>query len=91
MNLADSSHPFFNATISFLVLFSLAFLVLRWGLLSLCAEVLFTNLIYVSEARTSAWYFGGTACILVLAVMMAVWAFHTSIGSRKLWKEDFLG
>ena len=44
MNLADASHPLFNASIAFLVLFALAFLVLRWGLLALCAALLFSNL-----------------------------------------------
>jgi hypothetical protein len=38
----------------------------------------------------SAWYFGGTAFALAVALALAAWAFHTSRGGRKLWKEDFL-
>jgi hypothetical protein len=71
-DLADSGHPLFNASISFLVLFALAFLVLRWGLLPLCAALLFLNLTNVPLARTSAWYYGGTAFVLLAAVALAV-------------------
>jgi hypothetical protein len=85
------SHPFFNMSVAFLLLFGLAFLVLRWGLLSLCAAILFNEVTNVPGARTSAWYFGGTAFLLAVAVALAVWAFHTSLGGRKLWKEDFFG
>jgi serine/threonine-protein kinase len=90
-DLADSGHPLFNASISFLVLFALAFLVLRWGLLPLCAALLFLNLTNVPGGRMSAWYFGGSAFVIFVAVALAVWAFHTSLGGRKLWKEDFFG
>ena len=82
-NLAES-HPLFNLSISFLVLFAMAFLVLRWGLLPLCAALFFLNLANMPETRTSAWYFGGTAFVLFAAVALAVWAFHTSLGGRKL-------
>ena len=48
----------------------------------------------VSQIRTS-WefrsHFGGTAFILGIALAFAAWAFHTSLGGRKLWKEDFFG
>jgi hypothetical protein len=91
LNLAESGHPLFNASISFLVLFALAFLVLRWGLLALCAAMLFSNATNVPGARMSAWYFGGTAFVLAAALALAAWAFHTSLGGRKLWKEDFFG
>ena len=73
------------------MLFGLAFLVLRWGLLALCAALLFSNLTNVPEARTSAWYFGGTAFLLAVALTLAAWAFYTSLGSRKLWRADLFG
>lgn len=87
----SQDHLLFNASISFLILSAMAFLVLRWGLLSLCTALLFANAADVPGARPSAWYFGGTAFIVAVAVALAVWAFHTSLGGRKLWKEDFLG
>lgn len=91
LDLPSSGHPWFNASISFLVLFAMAFVVLRWGLLALCATLLFSNLAQVPQARLSSWYFGGTAFVLMVAVVMTIWAFHTSLGGRKLWKEDFFG
>jgi hypothetical protein len=88
----SQGHPLFNMSVAFLMLSAMAFLVLRWGLLSLCAALLFSNVAAnVPGARTSAWYFGGTVFILTVAVALAGWAFHTSLGGRKLWKEDFFG
>jgi serine/threonine-protein kinase len=89
LDLASAGHPLFNASISFLVFFGFAFVVLRWGLLALCVTLLFSSATYVPEARMSAWYFGGTAFVLALALAMAVWAFSTSLGGRKLWNQDF--
>jgi len=91
LNLAESGHPWFNASISFLVLFGLAFLVLRWGLLAFSSAMLFSNATNLPEGPVSAWYFSGTALALAAVLILAVWAFHISLGGRKLWKEDFLG
>jgi serine/threonine-protein kinase len=89
MSLADPSHPWFNFGGAFIVFFGLAFLVLRWGLLALCVEMTFGTLIYVPAAKTSSWYFGGTATLLLLSVALSAWAFYTSLGGRKLWKGGF--
>ena len=83
------SHPIFNTSVSFLVLFALAFLVLQWGLLPLGTAVLFLELSNVPGARMSSWYFGGTAFVLIAVFALAAWAFHTSLGGRKIWKADF--
>jgi general stress protein CsbA len=91
LNLGDVGHPYFNMAISFFVLLAWSFLVLRWGLLALCASVLFANAVNVPAGSTSAWYFGGTVFVLGVAVALAGWAFHTSLGGRKLWKGDLLG
>jgi hypothetical protein len=54
--------------------------------------MLFVNLAALpAGVRMTSWYFGGTAFVLFAALVLAVWAFHTSLGGRKLWKEDFLG
>lgn len=85
-------HPLFNACVAFLSLAGLAFLVLRWGLLSLSIALLFSAVAEtVPVARPSAWYFGAMVFVLALAVVLAAWAFHASLGGRKLWKEDFFG
>ena len=88
LDLTGSSHPLFNAAISFLVLFAFAFLVLRFGLLALCAAVLFNSVINLPQARMSSWYFAETAMVVGLAMALAVWACYTSLGNRKFWTLD---
>ncbi len=90
VNLSDGSHPWFNTAVAFAALFALAFVVLRWGLLAMSAMLLFTNASNVPGARLSSWNFSGTALVLLGAVALAGWAFHTSLGGRKLWKGDLL-
>ncbi|HEY2015262.1 MAG TPA: hypothetical protein VGH38_17250 [Bryobacteraceae bacterium] len=51
LNLGNASHPLFNASISFPVLFGWAFVVLRWGLPALGATLLLTNLTNVPPPR----------------------------------------
>jgi hypothetical protein len=29
--------------------------------------------------------------LVALSLLLAGWAFHASLGGRKLWKEDFFG
>ena len=91
LNLAESGHPIFNTFISFLVLFALAFLVLRWGLLSSAVALLFMNATNVPGPEVSAWYFQGAAVVLVGAAAAGIWAFHTSLGGRRLLSKDLLG
>jgi serine/threonine-protein kinase len=89
VNLTDGSHPYFNTAVEFVVLFGFAFLVLRWGLLAFGVAMLFLMVTQVPAARMSAWYFPGTAWVLLAVVGLSVWAFYTSLGGRKLWKENF--
>lgn len=91
INLAESGHPLFNAMISFIVLFSFAFLMLRWGLLALCTALLFLNMANLPGGQVSAWYFGSTVFFLTATLAGAVWAFHVSLGGRKLWSAESLG
>jgi len=91
LNLAESGHPIFNTFISFLVLFALAFLVLRWGLLSSAVALLFMNATNVPGPQPSAWYFQGAVVVLVGAAAAGIWAFHTSLGGRRLLSKDLLG
>ena len=91
LSLADASHPLFNTSIDFVVLLGMAIVMLRWGLLAYCSLLLFTMLSTVPGARTTAWFFGESVFLVALALAMAAWAFHVSLGGRKLWKEDFFG
>jgi hypothetical protein len=89
LSLADGSHPLFNTALDFVVLLGMAFVMLRWGLLAYCSLMLFIMLSTVSWARTTAWFFGESAFLVALSLVLAGWAFHTSLGGRKLWNEDF--
>uniref|UniRef100_Q01YB1 Serine/threonine protein kinase n=1 Tax=Solibacter usitatus (strain Ellin6076) TaxID=234267 RepID=Q01YB1_SOLUE len=91
LSLADTSHPLFNTAIDFVVLLGMAIVMLRWGLLAFCSLLLFTILSTAPGARTTAWFFGESAFLVALSLVLAGWAFHTSLGGRKLWKEDFFG
>jgi len=91
LSLADKSHPLFSASLDFVVLLGMAFVMLRWGLLAYCSMLFFIILSNSPWARTTAWFFGESAFLLTLVLAMAAWAFHTSLGGRKLWKEDFFG
>jgi predicted Ser/Thr protein kinase len=84
-------HPWFSAGISAVVFFALAFVVLRWGLLAMTVAALYDRVVSIPVGQTSAWFFPQSMFLLALAVALAVWAFHTSLGGRKLWKDDLLG
>ena len=53
--------------------------------------ILFRGLMGIPAAPVSAWYFGPSLFLLCLATALAAWAFHISLGGRKLWKEDWFG
>ena len=91
LNLSTANHPLLTFGIAFVVFFGLAFLVLRWGLLALAVANLIANATAVPAAQPSAWYFGNAVLVLGAVLALAGWAFHTSLGGRKLWKEDFFG
>jgi hypothetical protein len=91
LNLGDASHPWFNAGLSFVVLLGFATVFLRWGLLAGAAMLLFGNFFGIPPASASAWYFPQSMFLMGIAAAIVLWAFHTSLGGRKLWKEDFFG
>ena len=82
-------HPFFNASISFPVLFALAFLVLRWGLLALCAAT-FLNGTNVPGARCRRGISAGRR-----SYFSRRWRSRCGRSIRRwaagLWKEDLFG
>jgi serine/threonine-protein kinase len=91
LDLASGSEAVLNTSVTFVVLLTMAFVVLRWGLLSLCVTLLFSNLASLPLGGPSAWYFGSTAFVVAGVMALAAWAFYISLGGRKLWKEDFFG
>ena len=65
--------------------------VLRFGLLTLTVAAFFADGLMGSipaSIHVSAWYFGGAVLMLVSAILLAVWAFYTSMAGQRLWKGD---
>jgi serine/threonine-protein kinase len=91
LNLGSPNHPLLTFAVGFAVLFGLALLVLRWGLLALAVANLIANAMSVPVAQPAAWYFGSTVLVFAAILALAGWGFHISLGGRKLWKEDFFG
>jgi serine/threonine-protein kinase len=63
--------------------------VVRFGLVTLAAGILTTNLLLgvPMTASLSSWYAGSTAFAFLSLLVLAAWAFHTSLGGQRLWKD----
>jgi hypothetical protein len=85
----DSTNPAVEGATTFVYSTMLAFSVLRWGLTTLWVGLLVANLLLVVPMTTdlSSWYVGATVFVLSIPIVMASWAFQTSVGGR-LWKAD---
>jgi len=90
-NLAASTHPWFSTSVAFVILFAMAVVLLRWGLLAMAVMMFFGNITNIPAAVPSAWYFSDSMFLLAIALAVAAWGFYVSLGGRKLWKEDFFG
>jgi serine/threonine-protein kinase len=73
-----------------LAVYSVAALaVVRFGLITLAAGILTANLL-LSVPMTgslSSWYAGATVFAFLSLLALAGWAFHASLGGRRLWSE----
>jgi serine/threonine-protein kinase len=73
-----------------LAVYSIAVLaVVRFGLVALAAGILTVNLLLAAPmtASPSSWYAGSTAVVFLSLLALAGWAFHASLGGRRLWSE----
>jgi hypothetical protein len=75
------------------LIFGMAAVVVRWGLLALAVGMFVNNLLAIVPVtvRPSAWYFGSTLFMLASVVALTAWAFHASMAGRRLWKQDLFG
>jgi serine/threonine-protein kinase len=91
-NTASANQPWVGAALSFVIIFGIAALVLRLGVLTAATAILFTNLVNGPPiGQASAWYAGSTVFMLGAAFALTLWAFKTSLGSRTLWDPDLFG
>ena len=84
---ALSGAPLIQIIISSLILGTMWFLLLRFGLLALAAGYLFNQLLnsFPITMELSAWYSGIGLAGLALLISMALYAFHTSLGGQPLF------
>jgi hypothetical protein len=93
LSLASPVHPILIASVNFVALFAMAFLVLRWGVLAFATAHLVSGVIGTlpATAHTNAWYFGSTLFMSAIVIALAAWAFRTALGKRALWRDELLG
>jgi serine/threonine-protein kinase len=89
-NFFNPSHAVLIGFVNFMVVFGFAFLVLRWGLLSLAVCILTSNLAGSAPltGNATAWYFPYGFFMIAAVLAMAVWAFKTSVRQQPLWRVD---
>ena len=89
---ASQSATFFYANLTLqLVIYSIAaFVLLRFGFISLAIGMFSADLLLNIPATThlSAWYASGTVFVLLVVVALAGWGAYTALGGQKLWKAD---
>jgi hypothetical protein len=84
---ALSGAPLIQIIISSLILGTMWFLLLRFGLLALAAGYLFNQLLnsFPITMKLSAWYSGIGLAGLALLLAFALYAFHSSLGGQPLF------
>jgi hypothetical protein len=84
-----SKNPLVDGTLSFVYFGLGAFVVLRFGLLSLTVALLIANLLINVPVTLdfSAWYAPSMLVIVGAVIVLAVRAFYVSLGER-VWKTD---
>ena len=70
----------------------LAFLVLRFGLLTFAVYIFVDSLMDNTQPTfdASAWYLANNIVLLGAIVLIAAWSFRASIAGQRLWKQDLL-
>jgi serine/threonine-protein kinase len=89
LNALSSTNPLTDSTTTLVYFGLVGFAVLRWGLLSLTVSV-FVGDLFLNMPTTrdfSAWYSGNMLLLVGLVIVLAGWAFYTSVG-RQLFRKD---
>ena len=70
----------------------LIFILLRFGFLSFVVGAGITSILSLFPVTTdfSAWYAGSTIFAIAFVVALAIWAFHTALAGRPVFKSQFL-
>jgi hypothetical protein len=74
-----------------LAVYTIAFVaVARFGLVTLAAGMLTTNLLMTVPVASSltSWYAGATVFVVASVLVLAGWGFYTSLAGQKLWSGE---
>jgi len=89
LDVLGSSNHLMTWIVSLVMLSMEAFVVLRWGLLSLAVAYV-TALLFLENATTlhaSAIYFGNSLLAPLTVLALATWGLFVSMAGRRLWKS----
>ena len=69
-----------------------AFVVLRFGFVSLAAGIFVADLLLNIPTITtvSSWFFGNLVFVLVMVLALAVWGCYTAVGGQKIFRDSLL-
>ena len=88
-NYAQNGNQMAGFILGAIVFAIFAFVMLRFGVLATGVGIAISAILPEVQHGPS-WYFGNSLLLLALVAALAVWAFFTSMGGRKLWKADLL-
>jgi hypothetical protein len=88
--LLASSHPLIDAPVWVIIYGIAAFAVVRFGLLALATAVFTANLLLNISFTVdlSRWYAVNSICVVLSVLILAAWAYYTSLAGKRLLKED---
>ena len=81
------------AAVVVVIIYSLvAFLVLRFGLLTLAVYIFADGLLDNTQPTfdPSVWYFGNNLIVLAAILFLVAWSFRTAVAGQRLWTRDLL-
>ena len=92
LKLVGSHHPAIESA-TFIVVYGLAaFVVVRFGFLSLALAIFVADLLInvPLTSHVSEWYFAGPFFALLSVLAIGCWAFYIALAGQKLWKGSLL-
>ncbi|HXY39345.1 MAG TPA: hypothetical protein VEQ10_06725, partial [Vicinamibacteria bacterium] len=88
--LLASRHPGLEGPMEVAIYAIAALAVVRFGLVTLAAGILTTNVLLLVPvtASLSSWYAAGSVFAFASVLGLALWGFHTSLAGQRLWRSD---
>jgi hypothetical protein len=85
---AGTPQPVLSFALNFLAFGAVTVVLMRLGLMvALAALLTFLIIARTTTSNFTAWYGQGSFLAVLLLIVMAVWAFRTSLGGQKLWSS----